>query len=72
MNTTRSQLSDVNVRQAIEHIISKKDISEGIFNNSEAPADTLMATNIPYANIGLKPYVYDTKLAETLLIKLAG
>ncbi len=69
MNTTRSQLSDVNVRQAIEHIISKKDISEGIFNNSEAPADTLMATNIPYANIGLKPYVYDTKLAETLLDK---
>ena len=69
MNTTRSQLSDVNVRQAIEHIISKKDISEGIFNNSEAPADTLMATNIPYANLGLKPYEYDTKLAETLLDK---
>ena len=69
MNTTRSQLSDVNVRQAIEHIISKKDISEGIFNNSEAPADTLMATNIPYANLGLKAYVYDTKLAETLLDK---
>ena len=69
MNTTRAALSDANVRRAIEHIISKKDISEGIFNGSEAPADTLMATNIPYANIGLKPYQYDTKLAEQLLDK---
>lgn len=67
MNTTRPALSDIHVRQAIEHIISKKDISEGIFNNSEAPADTLMATNIPYANLGLKPYEYNPKLAEQLL-----
>lgn len=69
MNTTRPALSDANVRRAIEHIINKKDISEGIFNGSEAPADTLMATNIPYANIGLKPYEYNTKLAEELLDK---
>ena len=69
MNTTRSALSDANVRRAIEHIINKNDISEGIFNGSEAPADTLLATNIPFANIGLKPYQYDTKLAEQLLDK---
>lgn len=69
MNTTRPVLNDVSVRQAIEHIISKDDISMGIFNGSEAPADTLMASNIPYANIGLKPYQYDFKAAEKLLDK---
>ncbi|OCG08759.1 nickel ABC transporter, nickel/metallophore periplasmic binding protein [Gilliamella sp. wkB178] len=77
LNTTRAILKDANVRRALEHIINKNDISTGIFNGSEAPADTLMATNIPYANIGLKPYQYDPKLASQLLdaagwIKVAG
>ncbi|WP_392564361.1 nickel ABC transporter substrate-binding protein [Orbus wheelerorum] len=67
MNTTKPGLNDVNVRRAIEHIISKDDISQGIFNGSEAPADSLMANNIPYADLKLKPYQYDPKMAVTLL-----
>ncbi|MGY5585576.1 ABC transporter substrate-binding protein [Vibrio cincinnatiensis] len=33
----------------------------------EKPADTLLAKNVPYANIELAPYHYDVALAEKLL-----
>lgn len=67
MNTTRVNLTDIKVRQAIEHIIDKKSLVQKIFNNSEAPADTLFAKNIPYADIDLASYQYNIQQAEKLL-----
>lgn len=67
INTTSDNLNDVRVRKAIQHAVNKADISEGIFNGSEVIADTLMASNLPYSNLGLKPYVYDPKLSQALL-----
>ncbi|OIJ18183.1 nickel ABC transporter, nickel/metallophore periplasmic binding protein [Anaerobacillus alkalidiazotrophicus] len=67
LNTTNSILNDVNVRKALQHAVSKEAISEGIFNGSEAPADTLLAKTVPYANIDLKPYAFDKEIAEQLL-----
>ncbi|MEK5230649.1 nickel ABC transporter substrate-binding protein [Lysinibacillus sp. FSL K6-0232] len=67
LNTTNEILNDVNVRKALQHAVDKVAISEGIFNGSEAPADTLLAETVPYANIGLKPYKYDVETTEKLL-----
>jgi nickel transport system substrate-binding protein len=67
LNTTSENLNDVRVRKAIQHAVNKEDISEGIFNGSEVPANTLMAENIPYSNLGLKPYQYDPSVSASLL-----
>ncbi|MEH2920620.1 nickel ABC transporter substrate-binding protein [Samsonia erythrinae] len=77
MNTTSENLKDARVRQALQHAVNKVDIAEGIFNGSEIPADTLLAKNVPYSNIGLKPYAYDLDKAAALLdeagwVKSAG
>lgn len=67
MNTTSGPLQDLRVRQAMEHSINKKGISDNIFNGSESVADTLLAKTVPYSNINLKPYEYDLKQSENLL-----
>ncbi|MEL4887708.1 nickel ABC transporter substrate-binding protein [Pectobacterium betavasculorum] len=77
VNTTSENLKDVRVRQALQHAVNKVDIAEGIFNGSEVPADTLLAKNVPYSNIDLKPYTYDLDKTAALLdaagwVKKAG
>lgn len=67
INTQSENLKDIRVRHALQHAVNKIDISEGIFNGSEVPADTLLAKNIPYCNINLKPYSWDTAKAKKLL-----
>lgn len=71
LNTANGVLKDIKVRQALSHAINKVAISKGLFNGIETPADTLFAKNIPYANIGLKPYEYDIQKAKKIL-KEAG
>ena len=67
MNTTSGPLQDLRVRQAVEHSINKKGISDNIFNGSESVADTLLAKTVPYSNINLKAYEYDLTQGESLL-----
>jgi nickel transport system substrate-binding protein len=67
MNTTSGALKDLRVRQAMEHAVNKKGISEGVFNGSESVADTLLAKTVPYCNIDLKPYAFDHARAGQLL-----
>ena len=67
VNTTKGALKDKKVRQALQHVIDKKAVSEGIFSGIEAPADTLFSKNIPYADINLKPYGYSLEMAGKLL-----
>lgn len=67
MNTTKPILNDKKVRQAILHATNKQAISDGIFYGAEPPADTLFAKTTPYCNIDLKPFDFDTALAEKML-----
>ena len=71
MNSTNAVLSDVNVRKAIQHATNRAELSEGLFYGLETPADFLYATTVPYANVGLTPYAYDTE-ASSLLLEEAG
>ncbi|MCR5605728.1 MAG: nickel ABC transporter substrate-binding protein, partial [Treponema sp.] len=67
MNTTDDILSDVKVRQALQHATNRNAISEGIFYGLEKAADTLYASTIPYCNVNLKPYEYSLETAASIL-----
>ena len=71
LNTTNDILNDTSVRQALQHATNRKAISEGIFYRLEKPADTLYATTVPYCDIDLEPYEYNTDTASAML-KEAG
>lgn len=67
LNTTNDILNDTSVRQALQHATNRKAISEGIFYGLEKPDDTLYATTVPYCDIDLEPYEYNTDTASAML-----
>ncbi|SJZ49698.1 putative ABC-type dipeptide transport system, periplasmic component [Vibrio cincinnatiensis] len=67
LNSKSENLNDTRVRQALSHLTNKAIIADRIMLGLEKPADTLLAKNVPYANIELAPYHYDVALAEKLL-----
>ncbi|WP_077613170.1 nickel ABC transporter substrate-binding protein [Clostridium sp. Marseille-P2415] len=67
LNTSNEILSDKTVRQALQHATNRQAISDGVFYGLEAPADTLFATSVPYCNIGLGAYEYNTEQAAEML-----
>ena len=67
INSKRFPTNDLSVRKAIEHAVNKDAIVKNVLYGSEKKADTFYATNVPYANIGLKPYAYSPTEAARLL-----
>lgn len=67
LNTTNEILSDTAVRKALQHTTNREAISQGIFYGLETPADTLYAATVPYCDINLEPYAYDTERASQML-----
>lgn len=67
LNTTNDILSDTAVRQALQHATNREAISEGIFYGLEKPADTLYASTVPYCDVDLVPYEYNTDKANQML-----
>lgn len=63
MNTGRGATQDLAVRRAINEAVDKQAIIDKILYGLEPRADTLFASNMPYSDIGLKPYPYDPALA---------
>jgi nickel transport system substrate-binding protein len=69
LNTNRGPTKDIAVRKAINHAVDKDKMIATVLYGTQKRADTLFAPNIPYADIGLKPYAYDPDLAADLLDK---
>ena len=67
LNTTNDILSDMAVRQALQHATNRTAISEGIFYGLEQPADTLYAATVPYCDVELTPYEYSAETASNML-----
>ncbi|GDY25884.1 nickel ABC transporter, nickel/metallophore periplasmic binding protein [Agarivorans sp. Toyoura001] len=67
LNSKSDNLNDTRVRQALSHLTNKAVIAERILLGLEKPADTLLARNVPYADIELTPYQYNVETAEQLL-----
>lgn len=68
MNTTREQLSDERVRQALHYGFNKQAMVKGITSGLEESADFILPTNLPYtSDIDVESIDYDVKKAEALL-----
>lgn len=67
INSNRFPTNELAVRKAINHAVNKDAIVKDVLFDIEPKADTLFASNVPYANIGLKPYEYNTEAAIKLL-----
>ncbi|GLX66930.1 nickel ABC transporter, nickel/metallophore periplasmic binding protein [Paenibacillus glycanilyticus] len=67
VNTTKGPFADLNVRLALQHAVNKQALVDGVTNGVEKAADTIIAPNFPYANVGLKPYDYNLETAKSLL-----
>lgn len=67
INTNHGATKDLAVRKAINHAVDKDTMIATVLYGTQKRADTLFADNVPYANIGLKPYAFDPALAARLL-----
>jgi nickel transport system substrate-binding protein len=67
LNSNRCPTAELAVRQAIAHAVDKEALVKGIFLGVEKRADTLFATDIPYCDLGLKPFSFDRAEAARLL-----
>lgn len=69
LNTQRPILKDKNIRLALQYAINKQAIVDGIFNDTEVKADTLLAKTTPYCNVDITTYDYNINLAKQILEK---
>ncbi|MDO5653817.1 MAG: nickel ABC transporter substrate-binding protein [Brachymonas sp.] len=67
INSKRFPTDDLAVRQAMQHVVNKDAIIKNVLYDIEKKADTLFASNVPNANLGLKPFDYNPDEAARLL-----
>lgn len=67
INTNRGATRDLAVRLAINHAVNKDLIIDTVLYGTQKRADTLFAPNVPYADVGLKPYAFDPAQSVQLL-----
>lgn len=67
LNAHRPFTRERAVRLALQYAVNKHGIAEGILNNSEAVADTLLASGVHYCDIPLEKRPYDPERAAALL-----
>lgn len=69
LNSAQPITGDKIVRQALQYAVNKQAIVSGILDNSETLAETLLAKDVPYADVEQITYSFDPKQANTLLEK---
>lgn len=62
-----SPAADKSVRQALWHMIDRKNITKEILNGTEKPANQLFSKNVPFADIQLPQRDFDMNKAKQLL-----
>lgn len=69
LNAHQPVTKDPVIREAIQHAVNKKSITEGILNGTETAAGTLMSPSVQYCDAGLRPRAYDPAASEAMLEK---
>lgn len=69
LNSAKAPTDELAVREALNHAVNKKSLIENALYGTQQVADTLFASSVPYANIGLRPRQYDPQQAKSLLEK---
>ena len=67
MNTNLAPTNELPVRQAINQAVDKDTIIAKVLHGQEPRADALFASNMPYADLGLKALPYDPEQAKKTL-----
>lgn len=67
LNTGKTPTNELAVREALNYAVNKKSLVDNVLYGTQQVADTLFASTVPYANIGLKPRQYDPQKAKDLL-----
>lgn len=67
LNDEVEQLSDINVRNAIQMAIDKETIANYIYSGLRTPADSVMPADMPYCKYDVKTAGYDAEGAGKLL-----
>jgi len=67
MNTGRGPTVDPAVRRAIQHAVNKQSIANGVFFDTEKPADTLFARTALYCDIDLPTYEFSIGKSSAIL-----
>lgn len=67
LNSDRPITKDVRVREALQYVVDKQSIADGVLNGSESVAHTLLSPTVPYSDVDLEERTYDPEQAATLL-----
>ncbi|KKI89268.1 nickel ABC transporter substrate-binding protein [Bacillus sp. SA1-12] len=68
LNSTKEQLADERVRQALHYGFNKEALVEGVTSGYEEKADYILPNNLPYTkDINAKVIDYDVEKAKSLL-----
>ena len=67
LNSAKGPTRELAVRQALQHIVNKKNIIDGVTLGTQIQAETYFAPAVPYCDIGLEPYVFDLSKAAAML-----
>ncbi|WP_339184199.1 nickel ABC transporter substrate-binding protein [Oceanobacillus sp. FSL W7-1293] len=67
LNSNRPITGEIEVREALQYAVDKQSIADGILNGSESVAPTLLASTVPYSDLGLEERKYDPDKANNLL-----
>ncbi|MDR2302723.1 MAG: nickel ABC transporter substrate-binding protein [Deltaproteobacteria bacterium] len=67
LNTAKEPTKELAVRQALEHVVDKKEVSKGVSLSAFPPADYLLSPDIPYCKIDSKPFEFDPQKAAKIL-----
>jgi nickel transport system substrate-binding protein len=67
LNSAKGPTKEHAVRVALQHIVDKKAILEGILLGTQIQAESYFAPTVPYCDVGLEPYAFDTAKAAALL-----
>ncbi|MDR2406276.1 MAG: nickel ABC transporter substrate-binding protein [Deltaproteobacteria bacterium] len=67
LNTGKEPTNDKAVRLALNYVINRDEIIQGLFMGHQDPAYTYCAPTFPGCDIGLKPYPFDLDLAAKTL-----
>jgi nickel transport system substrate-binding protein len=67
LNTANQPTKDLAVRQALQHLVEKREVSKGVSLSAFPPADYLFSPDIPYCQIDSPPYDYDPEKAAKIL-----
>lgn len=69
LNSAKAPTNELLVREALNYAVNKKSLIDNALYGTQQVADTLFASTVPYASIGLKPRQYDPQQAKALLDK---